>query len=572
MSTCVDSNCHLSPSTTVCDGWFWPSVFLTLSLFAIVLSSLALADAKTATESTSATAVEVNVLGDVKADRIARGIARSNRITQQTIPYTDQIEVGNVNMIEQSCTTEQYLNYARNRVVVTGTGWKFIERTNLEFDGSFSSDIKIQSVKPFTLITEKLFLKGIEYIPGQGVGPQGEKGIKGEKGEDGDVGPQGPTGPQGPDGDMGESGEDSTIKGEPGLDGKDGPDGQQGITGQQGNPGDKGEPGFLFNDPTVFLTQAALLASTGDNVGDFALVVTSPPADPNDGELYTWNGSSWDLIATIAPPGVQGDKGEKGIGQKGSVGETGDVGPKGDMGPRGPQGDVGEKGEKGDIGLDGEKGQKGEKGEIGPQGPEGPVGDEWVWTPSNASDAIRSVISNVALSMASLSVRILQFDVTNAFYRGFYKVGYRFACPEADQPNPCDCPTTPQHYTWIEQQSETHRVFIQSRVEDIKDPTKVYFELEDGIGGKLSQCVNVQVNSTIEQQSLQVLTGTTTKQLLDLVIYIDGCPVGTTRTDSSGNWTFTTPSPLLPGQVVTVLQNGVTNPTSDYSLSSNMAI
>lgn len=559
-------------TSTVCGGWFWPAVFLTLALFAVIISSLALADANTVDTTTSSNAVEINVLGDVKANRIARGIARTNRITRQTIPYTDQVEAGNVNLIEEPCTTEQYLNFATNRVMVTGSGWKFIKRTNLQFDGSFSSDINIQSVKPLTLVAEKLFLKGVEYIPGAGAGPDGDKGQAGEKGEKGDTGLQGPTGPQGPDGEKGEQGEDSTVKGEPGADGKDGPDGQQGVLGQQGNPGDKGEPGFLFNDPTVFLTQASLLASTGTNEGDFAVVITSPPGDPNDGELYTWNGSGWDLIATLSPPGVQGDKGEKGLGEKGSIGETGDVGAKGDVGPRGPQGDAGEKGEKGVLGADGEKGQKGEKGGVGPQGPLGESGEPWVWTAENASSALRSVISNVALSQATLSVRILQFDITNPFYRGFYRVGYQFACPESEQPSPCDCPTTPTHYRWVEQQTETHRVFIQSDLGGVNEPTKVYFELEDGIGGKLSQCVNLQVNSTIEQQGLQVLSGTTKMQLLDLVVYVDGCPVGTTRTDSSGNWTFTTPSPLLPGQVITVLQNGVTNPTSDVGLSATMAI
>lgn len=566
-------SCASASATSICNGWFWPSVFITLSLFTVILSSLALADANTASPSDVTTAVEINVLGDVKASRIARPIARTNRITRQTIPYTEQAEVGNVNLIEDPCTTNQYLQYATNRVIVTGpSGWKFIKRTNLEFTGSFSSDVTIQSVKPITVMADALYLKGVEYIPGQSAGPQGDKGEVGAIGDKGELGPQGLPGPAGNTGDPGESGEDSKVKGEPGLDGQDGPDGQQGLEGAQGTPGDKGEPGFLFNDPIVYTTQAALLASTGTSEGDFALVVTSPPADPNDGELYTWNGTGWVLVATLSPPGVQGDKGEKGVGEKGSLGTVGDVGQKGELGPRGPIGDIGEKGEKGEIGEDGLKGAKGDKGEEGPLGPDGPSGDAWVWTPENASSALRSVLSNVALSSASLSVRVLQFDVTNPFYRGNYRVGYRFACPAADQPSTCTCPTTPEHYVWTEQQSETHRVFIQSSVAEIVDPTMVYFELEDGIGGKLSQCVTLQVNSTIEKKGLHLLTGSSISQLVDLVVYVDSCPVGTTRTDSSGNWTFTTPSPLLPGQVVTVLQSGVNDFTNTVGLSSTVGI
>ena len=548
--------------------WFWPITILTLSVFALVLSSLALADSNNSSE---AAVQNLTVLGDVVANRIGRGIARTNRITQQTIPTTTEIEVGNVNMVEDTCTTEQYLNYATNRVIVTGSGWKFIKRTDLEFSGSFSSLVEIKSVKPITLITEKLFLKGIEYDPNSGAGEKGDKGQQGDIGMKGIMGLQGPTGSDGKTGDLGPAGEDSKDKGEPGTDGQDGPAGQNGLQGLQGNPGNKGEPGFLFNDPTIFLTQAALLASSGTTVGDFAMVVTSPPADPNDGELYSWNGTGWDLIATVAAPGAKGAKGEKGTTTNGESGETGDVGPKGEAGPRGPQGEMGEKGEKGAKGEEGAKGDKGNKGNEGTTGPDGPKGDEWVWTPSNASSALKSTISNAALSVPTLGVRVLQFDVTNSFYRGMVKVGYRFGCPEANLPAVCDCPSTPQYTRWVELKEEAYRVFIPSSVEDVVNPTKVYFELEDGIGGTLSQCVSINLTSTLQQTSLQQIEGSSLP-LVDLVVYVDGCTVGQTRTDSSGNWTFVSPEPLTQGQVITVIQNGLENPETQVGVTSTMAI
>lgn len=560
---------QLQTDTEILGGWFWPMTMLLLAILAVVLSSLALADSNEVANDTSAV-VELVVLGDVKANRIGRGIATTNRITKQTIPYTTSIEAGNVNMDEDSCTTQQYLNFATNRVIVTGSGWKFIRTTNLKMQGNFSSSVVISSVKPITLVTEKLFLKGIEYDPNSGAGDPGQKGEIGVKGAKGEVGADGSDGAKGAEGDLGLAGEDSLVQGATGTDGQDGPDGATGDTGAKGADGEKGEPGFLFNDPTVYPTIVHLLAATGMVDGDFGLIVTSPAAGPNDGELYGYDGTNWELIATLAAPGAKGAKGEPGLITDGDVGETGAVGAKGNSGPRGDQGETGAKGAKGQVGDDGVKGAKGDKGVTGPDGPDGESGNEWVWTAATATSALRSTLSNVALSSASLGVRVLQFDVNNATYRGFVKVGWRFGCPQADTPETCPCPSTYQYEAFFELKSENQTIYIASDIADVDDPSKVYFELEDGIGGTLSECVSVVIPSTLTTAGNQQLEGTS-QALIDLIVYVDGCPVGQTRTDSSGNWSFVTPSVLTQGQVIAVIQSGLED-TSQIGAFSSSAV
>ena len=138
--------------------------------------------------------------------------------------------------------------------------------------------------------------------------------------------------------------------------------------------GAKGEPGKSFSIAKIFPSKDAL---NGDGLSEGDLVmVASNVNDPNNADLYTWNGKEFKLIADLSgaqgiqgPAGPQGPKGDKGdVGPAGPKGDKGDAGVPGKDGVAGPAGPVGPQGPKGD------KGATGDTGAVGPQGPEGKQG------------------------------------------------------------------------------------------------------------------------------------------------------------------------------------------------------
>lgn len=256
------------------------------------------------------------------------------------------------------------------------------------------------------------------YLLSLGI-PQGEEGPKGDKGDTGEVGPQGPKGDtgapgatgsdgkdghtpvitidddgyweidgsntnvkaQGPQGATGPAGKDGSqgIQGSAGKDGIDGKDGAQGPKGDpgergpQGPQGVKGDTGKAFTIVKTFDSKADM-TSDGLSDGD-AVVIASNVDDPDNADLYIWNGNEFKFIADLSgAQGVQGPQGPQGIqgpkGDTGAPGATGEQGPKGDPGSQGIQG------------IQGPAGPKGDKGDTGPQGPAGANGQ----TPTRGVD------------------------------------------------------------------------------------------------------------------------------------------------------------------------------------------
>jgi len=214
----------------------------------------------------------------------------------------------------------------------------------------------------------------------QGIqGATGEQGIQGIQGIQGEVGATGATGAQG-------------IQG---IQGETGPQGIQGDTGAQGI---QGETGLGFNIAKVYATVAALQADTsptGIVSGEFAIIETANPDDPDNSRLYLWDGSVYSYTSDLSgaqgvtgPQGIQGIQGIQGAkgdtgdtGPQGIQGLTGDTGPQGiqgltgDTGPQGIQGITGDTGPQGIQGITGDTGPQGIQGEVGATGPQGLTGD-----------------------------------------------------------------------------------------------------------------------------------------------------------------------------------------------------
>lgn len=139
-----------------------------------------------------------------------------------------------------------------------------------------------------------------QFKIGDGVSSWIELGYGGIQGVIGPTGPIGLTGPTGP------------------SDGPTGPTGLQGPTGPQGDVGPTGPQGTDIHFAGSVATVGNLPA-TGNSIND-AYIVDS------DGNLYVWNGTSFDDVGQI-------------VGPQGPSGPTGDTGPQGDIGPTGPSGD-----------------------------------------------------------------------------------------------------------------------------------------------------------------------------------------------------------------------------------------
>lgn len=140
------------------------------------------------------------------------------------------------------------------------------------------------------------------------------------------------------------------LSGPPGEEGRRGPTGPQGPPGcNTGFPGPTGPRG-LPGDPGLMLS--------GNGPPTISPSTTSGAVYLNrlNGDVYYYNGSSWNFITNITGP-------------PGATGATG----KGATGPRGPTGERGERGEKGSKGDQGEPGIQGERGPTGPRGQAGTV-------------------------------------------------------------------------------------------------------------------------------------------------------------------------------------------------------
>ena len=207
-----------------------------------------------------------------------------------------------------------------------------------------------------------------------------ENNIKGEKGSVGLTGPKGMTGLIGATGIIGATGFQGNQgdQGQKGITGSTGPNGlrgsigSNGSTGVDGEKGDIGASGFAFNIYETYSTYAELVNAPlqPNNVGEYALISTEIPNDPDDGNLYLnigankgdiGTGNQFEYIANI--DGSQGLKGPK--GEKGDIGISGSTGPKGIPGSSGIQGNTGPIGSTGATGPIGFSGEGGLKGEVG---------------------------------------------------------------------------------------------------------------------------------------------------------------------------------------------------------------
>lgn len=165
-------------------------------------------------------------------------------------------------------------------------------------------------------------------------GPTGPAGATGPTGA-GATGPTGPTGPVGPTG--------AGVTGATGPTGPTGPAGATGptgagVTGATGPTGPTG-PAGATGPSGAAITILGTLANTGllpgsGNIGDAYII---------SGNLYVWDGDSWENVGPIVgptgPTGPAGATGPTGVtGPTGPTGVTGPTGPTGVTGPTGPTG------------------------------------------------------------------------------------------------------------------------------------------------------------------------------------------------------------------------------------------
>jgi hypothetical protein len=139
--------------------------------------------------------------------------------------------------------------------------------------------------------------------------------------------------------------------------------GQQGPAGPTGPEGPPGR-GLVIHGVLNDVSELPLDAATGDGY-----IIA--------GELYVWDGATWDYAGPIVgPTGPQGEAGPQGpAGLQGAPGADSTVpGPQGPAGASGPQGPAGPQGGQGLPGADGTPGIQGIQGEAGPQGPQGETG------------------------------------------------------------------------------------------------------------------------------------------------------------------------------------------------------
>ena len=126
--------------------------------------------------------------------------------------------------------------------------------------------------------------------------------------------------------------------------------GVTGATGPTGEAGPTGAQGVNINFVGSVANTGAL-PSSGNDVND-AYIVDA------DGNLWVWNGSSWnDAGQIVGPQGVTGEAGATGVtGPTGEAGATGSTGAVGETGSTGAQGQTGVTGNDGATGATGATG------------------------------------------------------------------------------------------------------------------------------------------------------------------------------------------------------------------------
>jgi hypothetical protein len=180
--------------------------------------------------------------------------------------------------------------------------------------------------------------------------------------QQGAAGATGATGPQGPAG----------LTGATGPQGIQGPVGAMGANGPQGSTGPQGTVGVGFNfrnalDLTATYSPYDVITYNGST---FNAIATIPPG----GATPDIN-SSWALMAQQGATGTTGATGPQGpIGLPGATGPQGVQGPAGTTGATGPLGPTGLTGATGTQGIQGSTGATGATGGIGLQGPTGQQG------------------------------------------------------------------------------------------------------------------------------------------------------------------------------------------------------
>ena len=236
-------------------------------------------------------------------------------------------------------------------------------------------------------------------------GPQGATGVQGSAGASGATGSTGPQGSTGATGATGGQGATGTA-GSNGATGATGTDGATGATGMgvPGNDGATGATGTPGADGATGLTGATGQDSTVPGAtgatgpaGTSVTIIGSVPtvgADPqvtlnaafpsavagdgaidqNTGDLWVYDGATWNDVGTIQGP--QGSTGATGVGIDGATGATGTPGQDGATGATGNPGDVGATGATGQgaPGNDGATGATGIPGLDGATGIDGATG------------------------------------------------------------------------------------------------------------------------------------------------------------------------------------------------------
>ena len=144
--------------------------------------------------------------------------------------------------------------------------------------------------------------------------------------------------------------------------------GATGATGPTGEAGPTGPQGVNINF-VGSVADTGSLPSSGNDVND-AYIVDA------DGNLWVWNGSSWnDAGQIVGPQGAAGATGSTGAaGETGNDGVTGATGAAGETGAVGETGVTGAQGETGATGLTGNDGATGATGETGSIGATGSTG------------------------------------------------------------------------------------------------------------------------------------------------------------------------------------------------------
>jgi len=163
--------------------------------------------------------------------------------------------------------------------------------------------------------------------------------------------------------------------------GAQGEPGSTGATGPQGPAG----PGLVIKGSVPLVVN---LPSSGNLIGDAYIV-------EGDGELYIWDGDSWDPVGEIV--GATGATGLTGsTGFTGLTGPTGATGIQGSTGPTGATGNLGATGATGETGATGSQGATGETGATG-VGATGATGETGATGASGFDFNYNLVTSNITL-------------------------------------------------------------------------------------------------------------------------------------------------------------------------------